>query len=112
MARTYGAPNHEHLTLDSNPQESNDHPTKFFSDNYLTHDENPKQTIENFLSKHRKSTMSQTGSLLHFKTLSNLDTASQITPSALRGSLNYIIKKKEAARIDRENGKIIKSLLN
>ena len=34
-------------------------------------------------------------------------------PSAqVRGSLNYLIKKKEAARIDRENEKIMKSLLN
>jgi hypothetical protein len=29
----------------------------------------------------------------------------------MRGSLNYIVKKKEAARIDRENEKIMKSLL-
>lgn len=31
--------------------------------------------------------------------------------SAMRGSLNYVVKKKEAARIDRENEKIMKSLI-
>jgi hypothetical protein len=30
----------------------------------------------------------------------------------MKGSLNYINKKKEAARIDRENEKIMKSLLS
>ena len=30
----------------------------------------------------------------------------------MRGSLNYVVKKKEAARIDRENEKIMKSLLS
>lgn len=34
------------------------------------------------------------------------------SPSQQKGSLNYMIKKKEAARIDRENEKIMKSLLN
>jgi hypothetical protein len=29
----------------------------------------------------------------------------------MRGSLNYVVKKKEAARIDRENEKIMKSLI-
>jgi hypothetical protein len=31
--------------------------------------------------------------------------------SVMRGSLNYVVKKKEAARIDRENEKIMKSLI-
>jgi hypothetical protein len=30
----------------------------------------------------------------------------------MKGSLNYVNKKKEAARIDRENEKIMKSLLS
>jgi hypothetical protein len=29
-----------------------------------------------------------------------------------KGSLNYVVKKKEAARIDRENEKIMKNLLS
>jgi hypothetical protein len=33
------------------------------------------------------------------------------SPSGGKGSLNHILKKKEAARIDRENEKIMKSLL-
>jgi len=30
----------------------------------------------------------------------------------MKGSLNFVLKKKEAARIDRENEKIMKSLLS
>jgi len=38
---------------------------------------------------------------------------SPISPRVqMKGSLNYVNKKKEAARIDRENEKIMKSLLS